>query len=527
MKRRFVSTRRRWLRSGLTVATVLAGAAGFSASASGASVANAGIHKGGSATFTIAGFYATLDPAVANVALFTGVETMEAVFGPGLDYVNPTTGAIQYGQAIGMTPNKKGNIWTMPLHPGMKFSDGTPFTASAVCNQLAWDRNPASGSKFVSVANTTTCTAVNKTTVRWTLQGPNYYWPAVVSQDFPYISSPTALAAEGTGFAAAPVGAGPFKLTNTVQGVSQTFMKNKYYALFAPGQPYLDSITIEASGTLSQIVAALQSGQAQISDPINTQYATEERAAGMQAAMHSTAGGAFLALNTAAPPFNNLQARQAVYDVISRVGVANVWTPGNPVTTNLFPTTSPFYNAKYNFPPTNPSAAQTIFNSLAAAGTPVKFTILWPNSTAPNTPAYIQSLFAGMQNVTVSINEEPQTQYASDALNGNYQMTAEGLYNTSLIPAVQQWFETGGNLNYMRWSDPKADAALQGLYSDKTKASQTRDWDAFMTELNTQIPVIWTQQGRIGVSYNPKVIAGIQAIEFGNATLWGTVHLIS
>jgi ABC-type transport system substrate-binding protein len=519
-------SQRRWLGRCLAALAATAGAMTVSVGVSGAATSNATIHKGGTATFTIAGFYQTLDPTIANPALFTGVESMEALFGPGLDYVNPTTGAIEMGFATGFKSSAGGKVWTMSLHPGLKFSDGTAFNAAAVCNQIRWDANPASGSKFAAQAQSTRCAAVNSTTVKFTLPGPNYYWPAVVSQDFPFISSPKALAAEGTNFGAKPVGAGPFALQSTLTGVSQTFTKNKYYALFAPGQPYLNSITIEASGTLSQIVAALQSDQAQISDPINVQYATEERAAGMQATMHSTAGGAFLALNTATAPFNNVKARQAVYDVINRQGVADVWTPGNPVTTNLFPTTSPFYNKAYNFPAGNLAQAQTDFNQLAAAGTPVKFSILWPNSTAPNTPAYIQQLFAGMKNVTVSIDEEPQTQYGADALNGNFQMTPEGLYNTSLIPAVQQWFETGGNLNYMRWSDPKADAALQGLYSAKTAAAQAKDWDAFMTQLNSQYPVIWTQQGRIGVSYNPNEVAGIQAVEFGNATLWGTVHLV-
>jgi ABC-type transport system substrate-binding protein len=430
------------------------------------------------------------------------------------------------GQAESITASHGGRIWTLVLHPHMKFSDGTPFNAAAVCDQITRDANPATGSVFASQASTTGCAAVNKTTVKFTLPSPNYYWPAVISQDFPFISSPTAVAAEGTQFAASPVGAGPFVLATNVSGVTQSYVRNKYYSLFAPGQPYLDGITIESSGTLSQIVSALASGQAQISTPINTQYATEERAAGMQAAMHSTAGGAFLAINTSIPPFNNVLARQAVYDVINRQGVADVWAPGNPVTTNLFPTTSPFYNKKYNFPPGNLAQAQSDFNTLAAAGTPVKFSLLWPTTTAPATAAYIQSEFAGMSNVTVTLDMETQNQYVALRTVGNYQMTPTGLYDTELIPAIQQYFQTGGSLNIMRWSDPKADTALVGLYSDRTFASQVKDWDAFMTELNTQYPVIWTQQGRIGVAYNPKLVAGIQAVEFGNATLWGSVHLL-
>lgn len=508
----------------VVVASVFLGVIGATAIASSATTT---ITKGGTATFTLAGIVTTLDPAgPTTVGAFTGTAQLEAVFGPGLDYVNPVTGEVQLGQAESITSSHAGKVWTLVLHPHLKFSDGTAFNAAAVCDQIARDANPATGSVFESQAAITPCKAVNATTVKFSLPTANYYFPAVISQDFPFISSPAAVAAEGAAFAAQPIGAGPFVLQSSVSGVSQTFTANPYYKLFAPGQPYLHSITIESSGTLSQIVAALQSGQAQISTPINTQYATEERAAGMQATMHSTAGGAFLALNDSAPPFNNVLARQAVWDVLNRQGIADTWAPGNPVTTNLFPPTSPFYNKKYNFPASNPSAAQTIFNQLAAAGTPVSFSILWPTTTAPQTAAYIQSEFAGMQNVTVTVDMVTQTQYVNQRVIGNYQMTPTGLYDTELIPAIQQYFQTGGSLNIMRWSDAKADAALVGLYSARTLAAQTKDWDAFMTELNTQYPVIWTQQGRIGVSYNPKIVAGIQAVEFGNATLWGGVHLV-
>ena len=57
----------------------------------------------------------------------------------------------------------------------------------------------------------------------------------------------------------------------------------------------------------------------------------------MTAPLHGSDAGAFLALNAGIPPFNNVLARQAVWDVIDRAGVSNVWAPGNPVTTNLFP----------------------------------------------------------------------------------------------------------------------------------------------------------------------------------------------
>src|SRR5271170_4650024 len=102
---------RRWLGRCFSVVAVLACAMTASVGVSGAATSSAVIHRGGTATFTIAGFYATLDPAIANPALFTGVETMEAIFGPGLDYVNPTTGAIEMGFATGFTSSSGGKVW--------------------------------------------------------------------------------------------------------------------------------------------------------------------------------------------------------------------------------------------------------------------------------------------------------------------------------------------------------------------------------------------------------------------------------
>jgi ABC-type transport system substrate-binding protein len=125
--------------------------------------------------------------------------------------------------------------------------------------------------------------------------------------------------------------------------------------------------------------------------------------------------------------------RKAVFLALSRQGLANVWAPGNPVSTNYFPSNSPYYNPSLNWPAQDSAEAQTLFNQLAAQGTPVKFTVLWPTGTNSTTAQYVASTLNAYKNVSVQVSTVLPAQHVME-LNQtqNYQMTAYGFYNSAV-----------------------------------------------------------------------------------------------
>lgn len=506
--------------------TALAACGGSSPSASKTSGSSSSSPKsGGTVTVIEAGLASTFDPALNFISTFTDGPEMEALYGPGLVYQNDTTGAVEMGFAKSLTPSQGGKVWTMVLHKGLKFSDGTAFNAAAVVDNIKRIANPATGSTERAIASTISAKAVNATTVRFTLKAPNSQFPSIVSQDFALIPSPTAVAKEGSSFGTHPVGPGPFMMGKFTPSVSLSLVRNPHFKSYAPGQPHLDGMTFQEVTSSSQGQADLQSGQAQIAAVTTGQQMSQDRNIGMKVLSHQTVGGAWLELNQGKAPFKNKLAREAVYLALNRAHVANVWAQGNPVSTNFFPKTSPYYNPSLNWPPQNKQKAQQLFNRLAAQGTPVKFSILWPTGSNSTTAQYVASALNAYKHVSVTVKTVLPAQYVKD-LNElqNYQMTAYGFYNSALFPTIPQVFQTGGALNYEKINDPTINTAINQMESAKGKASFKKAADDFVRELRSQYDFIPTQQGDIGFVYNPKAVGGVHTVEFGMIALWGELY---
>lgn len=495
------------------------------ASAGASAGASAVPHSGGSLT-VINNQGTGFDPAHNFISSFTDGPAMEAIYGPGLLY-EADNGTIQMGFATSLAGSNNNKTWTLKLHPGLKFSDGTAFNAKAVVDNLNRIADPATASSEQAVASTIKATAPNATTVVFTLQSANAQFPALLSQDFSLIPSPTAVARYGATYNVHPVGPGPFELQNLVPAVSETLVRNPNYKLFAPGQPYLDSITFEEVTDNSQAVADMSTGQAQVdSDVINGLLIQQMQGAGMTVIASHPVGGAWLDLNESKPPFNNLLAREAVYLALNRAKVGQIWAQGNPASTNFYPTTSPYFDKKNNWPAQNTAKAQQLFNQLAAEGHPVNFTILWPQGTYSAAAQYMASVLNGFKNVQVTTSIVLSPQYL-EALNqtGDYQMTAYGFYNSQLFPTISQIFSTGGALNFEKITDNKLNTAVLSMQNAKNPTAFKTASDTFLQELIAQYDIIPTQQGDIGYAYNPKDVAGVQVAEFGIPAFYGQMYL--
>lgn len=484
-------------------------------------------HKGGALTI-INNQGTGFDPSHNYISTFTDGPAMEALYGPGLLY-EASDGTIQMGFASSLVGSHNNTVWTMKLKPGLKFSDGTAFNAQAVVDNLNRIADPATGSSELAVASTIQASAPNATTVVFTLKYKNAQFPALLSQDFSLIPSPTAVAKYGATYKVHPVGPGPFELQTLIPAVSEKMVPNPYYKIYAPGEPYLDSLTFEAVSDNTQAVADMETGQAQVdSNVINGLLIQQMQGAGMTVIATHPVGGAWLDMNESKPPFNNVLARQAVYLALNRTRVANIWAQGNPVSTNFFPTTSPFYDKKNNWPAEDSAKAQQLFDQLAAQGHPVNFTILWPVGTFSAAAQYMASVLNGYKNVQVTTSIVLSPQYLQ-ALNqtGDYQLTAYGFYNSQLFPTIGQVFGTGGALNYEKIVDPKLNSAVVSMQNAPSQVAFKAASDAFLQEIIAQYHIIPTQQGDIGFAYNPKVVGGVHVAEFGIPAFYGEMYMLN
>ena len=82
-----------------------------------------------------------------------------------------------------------------------------------------------------------------------------------------YVLSPTALATEGTNFAANPVCVGPFMFDHRIVGDNVTLVKSPYY--FKRAAIHLDKIVFKVITDAAAAAAALQAGDLQVVDNVS------------------------------------------------------------------------------------------------------------------------------------------------------------------------------------------------------------------------------------------------------------------
>jgi peptide/nickel transport system substrate-binding protein len=260
---------------------------------------------------------AGLDPAT-NTTGGSNIAINQAIFG-GLFLLT----ADDDGSNAEVTPNQAesyefsedGLTFTVKLREGIQFSDGTPLDAEAV--KFNWDRD---------LSNPCTCkpswplapngvTVVDPLTVQ--LQFTRPY--AAILASFPasnvnWIASPTALEKSGEdAFKITPVGAGPFTVVSNQLSSSVVLEKNPNY--FKEGLPYLDKLTFQSIGGDQPAYQALQAGQAQAYEGLNTTPLLEQAQKNdqLQVTVQPATSPYVIQLNTAIAPFDDAKAREAIY----------------------------------------------------------------------------------------------------------------------------------------------------------------------------------------------------------------------
>lgn len=477
--------------------------------------------RGGSVTMLVTGLSARFDPVSAFAFGFVSNSPMNAIFGL-LTYNDTATNSIKMGFLKSLSHDSTYKVWTAKLPPGLKFSDGTPFDAAAIAFNLKRAADSSTGSLFVKDAQAITPEVVDPTTLKMTLKSPNVHFDAVLTEDFAYVGSSTAIQKDGDKFGTSPVGAGPFKVKSIDGTNSMVLEPNPNFALFAPDQPRLDSVTFQFLGDFSKEAQAMAANQAQLAPPYGgdaiKQFTTLPN---VTVATTHLGAGSNIQMSFKRPPFNDPRAREAIFLALDRGPIANAFQPGTAAQTNLFSPDSPYYDSKYNYPPPNKQRAQQLFDQLAAEGKPVKFTYTTTDQTpALNTAQVVQSQLSAFKNVKVTIRSETTAEYITDQHSGNYQMIPNGLYLVNPIPELQNYFVTGGSLNTMGYSNPKVDAAINDLLTQTDKQKQLEDYGIIQQQTTADHAVYWVGQGLLTLAAN-KDLAGIVPVNYGNAPLWG------
>ena len=308
----------------------------------------------------------------------------------GLVDLKPGTTLIVPKLATSWSVNKSGKVWTFNLRHGVKFHDGTPFNAKAVCYNF--DRWYNFKGPFQSAGATfyyqaifqgfktnegsnlkpplyQSCKAKGRYKALVTLTAKNGpFLPALSLSSFS-MQSPAALkkydadsatinngsfTPTGTYAFQHPTGTGPFVFSSWTVKQKVVLLRNDHYW---GKKPRLKQLVIVPIADNSARLQALQTGEVNAMDLLQPQdVAKVQDDSKLTTKSRPPFNVAYVTINQKHAPFDKLSVRQAVAYGLNRQAVVNTFYAGRAQVANEFMPPSLFGYAKdvvkYSFNPT-------------------------------------------------------------------------------------------------------------------------------------------------------------------------------
>ena len=226
-------------------------------------------------------------------------------------------------------------MYVFHLHDGVSFHDGATFDASDVVFTL--DRARAADStnaQKVLFEGIETVEAVDPLTVRVTLTGPDGNFPFKMAWGDAVMLDP----ASAAGLATAPIGTGPFRLDQWVQGdriVLSAF--DGYWG----DKPALRTATFRFIPDPTAAFAAMMAGDVDAFPNFPAPETLPQLQADprFQVIVGTTEGETILAMNNARAPLDDIRVRQAIAHAINRPDIIDgaMFGYGTPIGSHFAP----------------------------------------------------------------------------------------------------------------------------------------------------------------------------------------------
>ncbi len=407
--------------------------------------------------------------------------------------------------------SKDARVFTFHLRRGVKFQDGTPFSAEAVKVNFDRARDPNHKLRRYSLYEMiASVDVVDESTVRFTLQHPFGAMIYNFAHPGSRIISPAAIKQGESYIARHPVGTGPFKFVSWAPGQEIVLERNPDY--WESGQPKVDRIVFKLVPEDATRVALLLSGEAQFVFPVpGVQVEAVSRAPGVSVQKRWSIYAYYVAMNTQHVPFNNAAVRQALNYAVDKAALINVVLrgAGRPLDAPITLGVAGYNPVQPGGWPYDVAKAKAL---LSEGGFPQGFTTTLWLGTQTETQRVGEVLQQMLSKVGVTVRLEPMEAGTLSAVrfkpfNENQsQMNFTGWSPSTgdadwgLRPHFdsESWPPTLFNLAF--YKNPKVDALLHDALATADQPRRDRDYAQAMR-------IIWTDAPWIFL-YNPQILAG-------------------
>jgi peptide/nickel transport system substrate-binding protein len=218
-----------------------------------------------------------------------------------------------------------GRAITFRLRRGVKFHDGTDFTAEVVKWNIERILSPETRSPLRSLIApyVDAVVVVDPATVRFDLKAPFRPLLAALAERPGFMVSPSAVRRYGRDFGRNPVGTGPFRFAEWIP--DQRIVVQRFDGYWERGKPYLTRIEFLHVPEKQVQLTALRTGEADILDEISpTLLPVLRNAPNIKVIEHQSSRFVGWQWDLDKPPFNNAKLRGALAHAVDRDEIRKV-----------------------------------------------------------------------------------------------------------------------------------------------------------------------------------------------------------
>jgi peptide/nickel transport system substrate-binding protein len=472
---------------------------------------------GGTLKAALTGNPDKLDPATLSV--YTSAQVVGCIFNKLIEMESDGSFYSVLAKAWN-SPNP--TTWVFDLQDNVTFHNGEKFTADDVKYTFERIKDPKTASpSAVQYAALDSVEAASPTQAIFHLSKP--FGPFLTNLAATWIMNRKAVEANDP--ARNPVGTGPFKFVEWVQGDHINLEKNPTY--FMSGRPYLDKITFVFRQVDESRIQGLRSGELNWVDAIPLQQVNTLKAD--PAFNFVTAANAgipdFIAFNNAKPPFDNKAVRQAVAWAMDRKAIKDIAYFGTGESgVEEVPSASTFYDGVDPFAKA-PDMAMAKAKLAEAGITSLEIEYL-------GLPQYPELLKTGQVlqqqlkplGINMSIAQLEVGVWVDRYLKGDYQLTsayAAGTVDPNSFYVSD--LRTGGGFNAFHYSNPKADDLIDQAQAETDPAKRKDLYKSLRAIIADDVPITFAhyetlnylmQKNVVGSTINPNLQLRLEDVGF-------------
>lgn len=431
--------------------------------------------------------------------------------------------------------------WTFSLRQGVKFHDGSEFDASVVEWHLRRVLDPREGSVFrAQFSDIERIQVVDRHTIAITLKQANVaFLDLVLLTNGGLIPSKAAYDSLGREFPFKPIGTGPFRFVQWVQGQRVVLGRNLDWW---GGQVKPDQLVIRPITEVNTSIIELETGGVHFITRANRED-LERLSKDRRFVVHRVPSYRirYINLNTAQAPLNDIRVRQAVNHAINTPQIIKALADGMAVPMDSILPAGSAFNPKpgtYTSYPFNRAKARSLLDEAGwrpgpggiaqKDGQSLRLVLHTPNGRYFMDKEICEVACNQLRAVgfDCQVNVMEWAAFLSDVRGGRFQAAFNGWNQSTDEPSLfmDALVKTGGRANYSKTSDPALDQilteALIAFSEGRRKLLYNRAVDmvnkiATMVPINTEYKVAITSGRLEGYTHG----APQTGVEFVNAYL--------